>query len=509
MAIPNSRNTRRCRAMICGALLAAVSAFCATAAAATEAAPDNAGAIDPATGLRLPPYPVNPAPARYATSGPVVLRNVRIIDGKGNAPRPDQDVVIQNGRIAAIGKGGTLTVPVTATIIDGRGLTLLPGLMDLHSHFRGVDRMASMVVDDPGLLSDVYRYKAQLYSYLYSGVTTVLDVGTQTRVGVGLKRLVNQDYVLGPRYFWSGPIIEGGNDLSGFENVPVPSVNNAAATIDYLHGLNVDFVKVYQGTSDQIAKALTTKAHEAGLRVLIDAWERNDLAQYIQYDGIDGYAHLNFHFRISEHDAQVLASRKAFVFTTFYALNCFSGRVYAEHPGYFDDPLITDVMPPEYVSAFKRNPTDPLAATATSLLQHVVAPFEHDMDVPQGGSRRAVFDQMSKIGGDNLRMLLDAGVLVAAGTDGGQGESLLTELELAVTDAGITPVTAIQLATWNAARVLRQDKDLGSVEAGKIADLVLVEGDPSKDIRALRKIRSVMKNGRIIDRASLTRQWSY
>lgn len=488
-------------------------AFLALAAGTAMAEPVNGAApeagINPATGLRVPPYEVNPSPARYASSGPIIIRHVRIIDGKGTAPQSDRDVVIERGRIMAIGKGGALAAPAGATELNGRGRTLLPGLMDLHAHFRGIDRMAAMVVDDPALLSDVYRYKSQLYSYLYSGVTTVLDVGTQTRVGVGLKRLVDQDYVLGPRYFWSGPIVEGGNDMSSFENVAVPSINDAPATIDYLRGLNVDFVKVYQGTSDPIAKALTTKAHAVGLRVLIDAWERNDLAQYVQYDGIDGYAHLNFHFRISDHDATVLADRNAFVFTTFYALNSFSGRVYAERPRYFDDPLIADVMPPEYVAAFKRHPADPLAANADGILQRVVEPFAHDMDVPQGGSRRAVFDRMSRIGGDNLRVLLKAGVLVAAGTDGGQGESLLTELELIVADAGISPLTAIQLATWNAARVLKQDKDLGSVEQGKIADLLLVEGDPSKDIRALRNIRLVVKNGKIIDRASLTRQWSY
>lgn len=498
------------RGLVAIALLAlAAAAPLGKAQAASDPGASVAGAIDPATGLRRLPYAINPTPARYATSGPIIIRHVRIIDGKGNKPQLDQDLVIENGRITAIGRGGALTAPAGATEVDGRGQTLLPGLMDLHSHFRGVDRMAAMVVEDPALLSDVYRYKSQLYSYLYSGVTTVLDVGTQMRVSVGLKRLIDDDYVLGPRYFWSGPIIEGGNDMSSFENVAVPSAKDAPATIDYLHGLNVDFVKVYQGTSDKIAKALADKAHAAGLRVMIDAWERNDLAQYIAYDGIDGYAHLNFHFRISEHDAKVLAERDAFVFTTFYALNAFSGRIYSERPGYFDDPLIADVMPPEYVAAFKRNPTDPLAKTANGIQQHVIDPFAHQMEVPQGGSRREVFDKMSKIGGDNLRALLDAGVLVAAGTDGGQGESLLTELELAVTDAGILPLTAIQLATWNAARVLKQDKDLGSVEQGKIADLVLVEGDPSKDIRALRNIRSVIKNGKIVDRASLTRQWSY
>lgn len=100
-------------------------------------------------------------------------------------------------------------------------------------------------------------------------------------------------------------------------------------------------------------------------------------------------------------------------------------------------------------------------------------------------------------------------VLIAAGTDGGEGESLLTELELIVVEGGVTPVQAIQMATGNAAKVLRKDNELGAIRQGLIADLLVVRGAPDQQIGDLRQIEHVLKDGKIIDRASLTRQWAY
>lgn len=476
--------------------------------ATPQAAPDM-GSIDPATGLRRLPYAVNTTSPRYAYTGATLIRHVRLIDGTGRPAQADQDVLVADGRVARIAPGGTLARKPGVKVIEGAGLTLLPGLMDLHVHFQGVDRFAGSLVRDPGLATDVYRYKAQLYGFLYSGVTTVLDCGTVPQVGVGLKRLVNNGYVLGPRYFWSGQMIDGGVEPSAPYNLTVPTVEKIPSLLDYLQSLDVDIVKLYQATSDTLIEEISRAAHKRGLRVMIDAWERNDVGHIARFGRIDGYPHLNFHFRITDEDARTLAEHDTFVITTFYALNAFSGRIYRDHPGYLDDPLVKDIMPPEYMALMKANADDPLALVRQGVHQKAIAPYQDLMGYPADMPLQTLFGEMSRTGGYNLRMLMAAGVLVAAGTDGGEGESTLTELELIVADGGVTPLQAIQMATYNGAKVLRKEKEFGSIQPGLIADLLLVRGDPSTNIRDIRNIQYVFKDGKIVDRPSLARQWAY
>lgn len=482
----------------------------AVAAAGLMSGIAAADGIDPATGLRKLPYEVNDVAPRYAHVGDTLIRNVAVIDGLGNKPQKNRDVLVQNGRIARIARGGTIPAPEGARVIDGEGHTLLPGLIDLHVHMDGVDRFAGSLVTDTRLMSDAYRYKTYLYGFLYAGVTTVLDAGTEPILGVGLKRLIEEGYVMGPRYFWSGPVYEGGIQPS----VPalirnIAAVEHIDGMLDQLEYLDVDFVKLYRRTPAWMIERISKAAHDRGMRVFIDAWERNNFSYITRVGRVDGYAHLNFHLRISDEDARVLAEHDNFVITTFYALNGFSGRIFEERPDYYDDPLIRDVLPPEYVELLKaESRTDPVGKVADAVQHLVITPFQDIMGL-EGKSRKETMREMSRIGGENTRKLLKAGVLVGAGTDGGQGESLLVELELLVADAGVTPLEAIRIGTHNGARILRKEKEFGSIQEGLLADLLIVKGDPSRDIRDLRNTAYVFKEGKIIDRQSLTRQWAY
>lgn len=466
--------------------------------------------IDPATGLRKLPYEVNDAAPRYEYMGDSLIRNVTVIDGLGNKPQKNRDVLIQDGRIARIARGASIKAPEGARVIDGEGHTLLPGLIDLHVHFDGVDRFASSLVEDPRLMSDAYRYKSYLYGFLYAGVTTVLDAGTEPILGVGLKRLIADDYVLGPRYFWSGPVYEGGIQPSAPALIRnIAAVEHIDGMLDYLQSLDVDFVKLYRRTPAWMIERISKAAHDRDMRVFIDAWERNNFSYITQVGRVDGYAHLNFHLRISDEDARVLAEAGNFVITTFYALNGFSGRIFEENPDYYESPLIRDVLPPEYVDLLAaESKTDPLEKVAEAVQHLVITPVQDIMGL-DGKARKETMREMSRIGGENTRKLLKAGVLVGAGTDGGQGESMLVELELLVADAGLSPVEAIRIGTYNGARILRQEKEFGSIQEGLLADLLIVKGDPARNIRDLRNTAYVFKEGKIIDRQSLTRQWAY
>lgn len=472
----------------------------------------DVAAVDPATGLRAPAYPVNPSPARYAYTGPSLIRDVRLIDGLGTPARAHMDVLVQDGRIARIAPTGQIRADESVRVIEGKGMTLLPGLMDLHVHFVGMDRFAAGTVRDPSMLSDVYRYKSYLYGYLYSGVTTVLDAGTVPTVGLGLKRLTGNDQILGPRYFWSGPIMEGGNEPSSpFSDLSqrISTSADIGPALDYLQYIGADFVKLYRRTPIWMTERISVEAHKRGMRVFTDMWERNSFAVTQNIGRVDGSAHLNFHFRLSDDDVKSMVDHSNFTITTFYAINAFSGKLYEDRPGYFDDPLIADVLPPEYVASLKAGGTDPLAAMRADVHHVAVANVQDLMGFDEKAEPKQILREMSLIGGQNMRKLMDAGVLVAAGTDGGQGESLLTELELIVSEGGATPLQAIQMATGNAARVLKREDQFGSIRQGLIADLVLVAGEPDKRIGDIRNIRHVFKDGKLVDRPSLTRQWAF
>lgn len=466
--------------------------------------------IDPATGLRKLPYEVNEVSPRYEHTGDTLIRNVTVIDGLGNKPQKNRDLLVRDGRIARIARGGSITAPEGARVIEGEGHSVLPGLIDLHVHFDGVDRFASSLVEDPRLMSDAYRYKTYLYGFLYAGVTTVLDAGTEPILGVGLKRLIADDYVMGPRYFWSGPVYEGGIQPSAPALIRnIAAVEHIDGMLDYLQYLQVDFVKLYRRTPAWMIERVSKAAQDRGMRVFIDAWERNNFSYITQVGRVDGYAHLNFHLPISDEDARVLAAHDNFVITTFYALNGFSGRIFEDNPDYYESPLIRDVLPPEYVDLLAaESKTDPLEQVAEAVQDLVITPVQDIMGL-DGKARKETMREMSRIGGENTRKLLKAGVLVGAGTDGGQGESMLVELELMVADAGLSPVEAIRIATYNGARILGQETEFGSIQEGLVADLLMVRGDPSKNIRDLRNTAHVFKEGKIIDRQSLTRQWAY
>jgi hypothetical protein len=444
----------------------------------------------------------------------VLFSNVRVIDGTGGEVLADRDVLVADGKISRIAKGGTLVLPAGGRQINGEGATLLPGLMDLHVHFRGLHRFAGELVTDPAKRSDVYRYKSYLYSFLYAGVTTVLDEGTEPILGISLKPLIEQEYVLGPRYYWCGPIFEGGVESSfGYSfgiasPVPVPTSEKVPQVVDFLVNLDADFMKLYRKTPVWMIQLLTEEAHKRGLRVIVDSWERNNFSYLTRIGRSDGWAHVNFFFPLTADDVREVAVAKQFVISTLYAANVYSGRVY-EKPGYLDSPLIKDVLPPEYLQLLKDGGDDPHLSTREMLDHYVIGPLRPAMGIKAEENIKDVLRRQAKVAADNIRRLHEAGVLVATGTDGGQGESLLSELEFLVEDTGLPPLTVLQMATSNAAKVLELDDRLGMVREGHLADLVLVDGRPDENIHDIRNIREVMKNGKLINRESLTHQWSY
>ena len=144
--------------------------------------------------------------AKYSHTGPTIISGIRVIDGLGNAPKENQDILVSGGKIAGIGPYGSLDAPADAFKIDGAGMTAMPGLIDMHVHLQGGWANASVPGDKYAIKWDDESVQQRLSGYLYAGVTTMQDVGADHEWIVRMRERVNGGELLGPRLFVSGAV---------------------------------------------------------------------------------------------------------------------------------------------------------------------------------------------------------------------------------------------------------------------------------------------------------------
>ena len=202
-------------------------------------------------------------------------------------------------------------------------------------------------------------------------------------------------------------------------------------------------------------------------------------------EGIAGFAHLPWH-PISDDTVQIAKKNHIFFISTLAVQESFSGRR-LQKADFINDPLIRDTMPPSQFDALKALIQKPLSPERMKDSEAAIEEFKRAQS--------------------NVKRLWDAGVLIAAGTDAeypgdSQGEGLHHELELLV-EAGLTPLQAIQSATQIASIIVEGNKEWGTIEAGKLANLLLIDGKPDQDIRDTRGITEIIYQGKILDREKL------
>src|SRR5437660_6910650 len=247
---------------------------------------------------------------------------------------------------------------------------------------------------------------------------------------------------------------------------------------------NVDLIKAYANLSDRMLRNLVEEAHKEKIRVVIDQWECNGSPDLVR-TGIDGFAHAPTR-KMPADDIQLIHERGVFVITTL-VVEEYSGRRRLTDLRFLDEPLIAETTPPWFLTELRAEATRTLGEAEKKGVEKAAAGF----------------DEMKR----SVKKLADAGVLVAAGTDAPypgvfQGEAIHHELELLV-EAGMTPLQAIRTATHNAAQMMHAEQEWGSLQAGRLANLVIVAGNPTARISDTRKIEMVILNGKILDRARL------
>ncbi len=406
---------------------------------------------------------------------PVAVEHVRLFDSEQATIREDQTVIISGERIKIVGPSAAVVVPKDAQQVDGTGKTLLPGLFDMHVHAQPVD----------GLLN------------IASGVTSVRDMGNDIE---GLKHLQTQwdnGKAIGPRV-WKAGLIDGHGPFQAPTGLYADTIEEAEAEVNRYADLGYIQIKIYSSVKPEFVPGIVKTAHARGLRVSGHIPNGMIASQFVEA-GADEVQHINFIF-LNFLASQVKDTRTPERFTAVGAnaakLDLQSKEVndfielLQEHHTTVDVTLATfegmftarqRKVSPDFAPVLNRLPAQVQRGTYAGGL-----PVTEQNDQLYRDS----YDAMLRM----TKRMYEAGISILAGTDSTAGIMLHRELELEVR-AGIPPPKALQIATFNAARLLKQENELGSIAPGKRADFVLVEGNPAEHISDIRRCRLVMKNG--------------
>ena len=405
---------------------------------------------------------------------PVALIGGVVIDGNGGTPVENGVVLVRDGRIEAVGEAARVRLPTDARVIDLEGRAVMPGLADMHVHLMG---------GWDGVGSDWLGYQRYLNALLYSGVTTVFDLGNIMPFVLQLRDEVAAGTIAGPRIYCVGPLVDDADPSWPPFSVGLVIDSQVADVVAMLERSGVDAVKAYGGLSVPLLRELVEVASGSSLPVIADLWSRNG-SYDVTAAGIAALAHAPTR-EIDQLSFDLIVEKKTMVITTLAVQESHSRRRF-EEPAFLDHPLIANTTPPAFLAALREHATQDLT----------------DEDKKAAAANGVKLDIATK----NVQRLHRAGVLLVAGTDApypgvAQGEGIHRELELLV-EAGLSPLEAITTATRNAALLIDAD-DWGTITAGKVADLIVVEGRPDRDIRRTRDIHMVMRGGRILDRDAL------
>jgi imidazolonepropionase-like amidohydrolase len=420
----------------------------------------------------------------HRPAGLLVIQHARLFVAESALVRPQTTVVVTGNRITAVGPDDRVPVPVHAQIIDATGKTVLPGLWDMHVHISpGSD----------GLLN------------IAAGVTSARDMGNDTVVTLALRRRFASDSLIGPRLMLAGLI-----DGSGPYQVPIGVLADdslaARRAVEWYAAHGYEQIKIYSSLKPELVPGIIAAAHARGLRVSghVPAFMR---AEEVVRLGFDEVQHANFlmlNFMDSVKDTRSMARFTA-VAQHGVELDLGSQRVrdfidLFKARGADIDPTLVG-----FEDMFTARPGE-LGPSETAIADRMPAqvrrgfyagglPVEPGMDQRYRDSYGAMLRM--------VKAMYDAGVPVVAGTDAFPlGFALFRELELYV-QAGIPAPRVLQLATIGAARIMHHDDERGSIAVGKLADLVLTEGDPTQEISDVRRTSLVVKNGTIYQPAEL------
>ena len=406
-----------------------------------------------------------------------------LLDGYEVPPLHNAAVLIESDRIVAVGRASELEIPQGYTVIDTQGRTMLPGLIDLHAHLMilGHGDYATWFpwLEKTGTpIQQVMEISAR--QLLMAGVTSAVDLGATLDDSITVRDRINRGEIPGPRMWMSGAWVTGRvwPIFPAESQIGIKTPEEAGKATEDLAKAGVDVIKAWAGLNRAHYEAIVEAAHRYDIRVhahvyspqaVRDALEAGvDVLQHVGSAGTPPYdAELLEDIVVSGRPVVVTGAHRVWVFPATVAF-----------PERLQDPQLKRDFPPE-------------------IYEEVQNSFEnwHTLRYFSTTPRQMLFGDAS------LKQWIDSGAVVGMGTDSGtplnfHTEALWREIK-AFVDLGMSPQRAISAATRVNARILGRRDDLGTIEVGKIADIIVVNGDPLFNIMALADVEVVVKDGKV------------
>ena len=422
--------------------------------------------------------------AKRLTVNPVrvVVVNARVFDPRTGRLSEPTTVITAGNRIASVGVDSPYSA---AEFIDAKGGVLLPGMWDMHAHMSDVD----------GLLN------------IAAGITSARDLGNDSDTIVALREKFDSGEAIGPRLVLAG-LVDGPGPFQGPTNLLVATEEEGRKAIDFLVGRKYEGLKIYSSIKPELVPFLTNYAHEKGLRVSghIPAGMTAEKAVDAGYDEIQHVNMLFLNFMPDVTDTRTPA-RFTEPAKRGADLDLKSPEVRAFIAKLRDRRVVVDPTVTVFEGMFtaRKGQVDPSYAAIVERMPPQVRRWllTGGLPVPEGMDERYRASHARML--DFVNELHRSGVTIVAGTDGMAGFTLHRELENYVR-AGIPATDALRIATLVPAQVLKREQDLGTIEPGKLADFIIVDGDPTKNISDIRKVVRVVKDGRVFDPKAIYRE---
>ena len=410
-----------------------------------------------------------------------------LIDGFGSLPIRNSVIVLEADRIAAVGQVGSLAVPAGAEVISTEGMTVLPGLWDMHVHTMivGHSDYAHWDKTYPSQFEPVIM-PAAARQLLMAGVTSARDLGAPLEASINVRNKINAGAIPGPTLYVSGPFIQH-EPYPGTEAFRwgVKGVDDARAKVEKLAQAGVDVIKLIdqdQMTLDEV-RAVVEQAHRHKLPVVAHSHRPEEIRRGLAA-GVDCFEHTGLS-SAPEYPADIVAALRERtaqmnlgpLWWTPTVEGLLNYEYLRDNPEFIDDPAWHEGLPPAIIEDIRKS-------------------LEHPDRLPYFQLTPARRPTLKR----KFQQLREAGVVQLIGTDSGipmkfHSQSTWHELEAWVNVMGVPPMEAIRAATYWPSVAMKKDGEVGTVTPGKYADIIAVRGDVLRDIALLQRVDIVVKHG--------------